>query len=288
MTNAIEIRGLVKTYPGFRLGPIDLTLPGGCILGLIGENGAGKSTLIRLILDMTARDSGAVSVLRHDNRAQFRQVKEEIGVVFDEAGVPACLSAVQFGQVLQSAYGRWSQDAYTALLERLGVPQKKPFSELSRGNKMKVSIAAALAHDAKLLLLDEPTNGLDPVVREEIVELFSEFTRDASHSVLISSHIVSDLEKICDYAAFLHAGRLLLCEEKDRLLERCGVVHGTEAQLAALNPAAVLGLRHIGYGAEALVEREKVPAGMEITPVGLEDIFVFMVKDARGPDRVQA
>lgn len=154
MTNAIEIRGLVKTYPGFRLGPIDLTLPGGCILGLIGENGAGKSTLIRLILDMTARDSGDVSVLGHDNRAQFRQVKEEIGVVFDEAGVPACLSAVQFGQVLQSAYGRWSQDAYTALLERLGVPQKKPFSELSRGNKMKVSIAAALAHDAKLLLLD--------------------------------------------------------------------------------------------------------------------------------------
>lgn len=153
---------------------------------------------------------------------------------------------------------------------------------------MKVSIAAALAHDAKLLLLDEPTNGLDPVVREEIVELFSEFTRDASHSVLISSHIVSDLEKICDYAAFLHAGRLLLCEEKDRLLERCGVVHGTEAQLAALDPAAVLGLRHIGYGAEALVEREKVPAGMEITPVGLEDIFVFMVKDARGPARVQA
>ena len=281
MTNAVEIRSLVKSYPGFRLGPIDLTLPGGCILGLIGENGAGKSTLIRLILDMTARDAGSVSVLGHDNRTQFKQVKEEIGVVFDEPGVPACLSAERFGRVLESAYGRWSQETYTALLRRLGVPQKKPFAELSRGNKMKVSIAAALAHDAKLLLLAEPTNGLDPIVREEIVELFSEFTRDESRSVLISSHIVSDLEKICDYAAFLHEGRLLLCEEKDRLLERCGIVHGTEAQISALDPAAVLGLRHAGYGAEALAERRKIPAGMEITPAGLEDVFVFMVKDAR-------
>lgn len=118
-------------------------------------------------------------------------------------------------------------------------------------------------------------------MREEIVELFSEFTRDESRSVLISSHIVSDLEKICDYAAFLHEGRLLLCEEKDRLLERCGIVHGTEAQISALDPAAVLGLRHAGYGAEALAERRKIPAGMEITPAGLEDVFVFMVKDAR-------
>lgn len=133
-----------------------------------------------------------------------------------------------------------------------------------------------------LHFIDEPTNGLDPIVREEIVELFSEFTRDESRSVLISSHIVSDLEKICDYAAFLHEGQLLLCEEKDRLLERCGIVHGTEAELSALDPAAVFGLRRAGYGAEALAERRKIPAGMEITPAGLEDVFVFMVKDARG------
>ncbi len=279
MTNAIEIHGLVKAYPGFTLGPVDLTLPGGCILGLIGENGAGKSTLIRLILDMVQRDGGTVSVLGRDNRDRFRQTKEDIGVVFDETGVPACLSARQYGRVLQSAYGRWSPQRYAALLQKLRVPQEKPFSTLSRGNQMKVSIAAALAHDAKLLLLDEPTSGLDPVVREEIVDLFSEFTRDEDHAVLISSHIVSDLEKICDYTAFLHEGKLLLCAEKDRLLERCGVVHGTAEQLSGLAPAALLGRRRTAYGEEALVERRRVPAGLKITPVNLEDIFVFMVRD---------
>lgn len=127
-------------------------------------------------------------------------------------------------------------------------------------------------------LIDEATNGLDPVVREEIVELFSEFTRDESHAVLISSHIVSDLEKICDYVAFLREGQLLLCEEKDLLLARCGVVHGTAEQLSALEPAAVLGMRHTGYGAEALVIRKRVPAGMTISPVELEELFVFMAK----------
>ena len=191
------------------MGTIDLTLPGGCILGLIGENGAGKSTLIRLILDMTARDSGDVSVLGHDNRAQFRQVKEEIGVVFDEAGVPACLSAVQFGQVLQSAYGRWSQDAYTALLERLGVPQKKPFSELSRGNKMKVSIAAALAHDAKLLLLDEPTNGLDPAGIQEMRALIRNMPAATGATVLISSHLLGEMEQMVEQVGIIDHGHIL-------------------------------------------------------------------------------
>lgn len=205
MTNAVEIRSLVKSYPGFRLGPIDLTLPGGCILGLIGENGAGKSTLIRLILDMTARDAGSVSVLGHDNRTQFKQVKEEIGVVFDEPGVPACLSAERFGRVLESAYGRWSQETYTALLRRLGVPQKKPFAELSRGNKMKVSIAAALAHDAKLLLLDEPTNGLDPQGIIEVRELILKLNREFGITVLISSHILGELSKLATHYGFIDA-----------------------------------------------------------------------------------
>lgn len=278
MENAIEIRKLTKKYPGFQLGPVDLTLPRGCILGLIGENGAGKSTLIRLILDMVKRDGGTVTVLGRDNRENFRRTKEDIGVVFDEAGVPECLTAQQFGRVLQSAYASWSPETYCKLLSRLRVPADKPFKALSRGNRMKLSIAVALAHDAKLLLLDEATNGLDPVVREEIVELFSEFTRDESHAVLISSHIVSDLEKICDYVAFLREGQLLLCEEKDLLLARCGVVHGTAEQLSALEPAAVLGMRHTGYGAEALVIRKRVPAGMTISPVELEELFVFMAK----------
>lgn len=279
MENAIEIRNLTKAYPGFQLGPIDLTLPGGCILGLIGENGAGKSTLIRLILDMVRRDGGTVRVLGWDNREGFRQTKEEIGVVFDEAGIPDCLTARQLERVLCGAFSKWFAQTYSALLKKLRVPADKPFAELSRGNKMKLSIAAALSHDAKLLLLDEPTNGLDPVVREEIIELFSEFTRDETHAVLISSHIVSDLEKICDYAAFLQQGRLLLCEEKDRLLERCGTVHGTPEQLSALDPACILGKRRAGYAEEALVLREELPAGMEASPVGLEDIFVFMAKN---------
>lgn len=279
--NALEIAGLCKRYPDFTLDNLNLTLPSGCVMGLVGENGAGKSTTIKLILNMLRRDAGRVSVFGMDNLADDRRIKEEVGVVLDDVGFPTCLTPWQIGNVLRRTYHSWNDGAYARLLERFRLPTEQAFGTFSRGMKMKLGIAAALAHEPRLLLLDEATSGLDPVVRDEIVTLFGEFTRDENHEVLISSHIVSDLEKICDYVAFLHKGKLLLCEEKDALLERFGVVRGTEGRLRALPPEAVHGVKRSPYGVEAVVERAKLPLGVSAGPMDLEQIFLFLIGEAQ-------
>ena len=279
--NALEIAGLCKRYPDFTLDNLNLTLPSGCVMGLVGENGAGKSTTIKLILNMLRRDAGRVSVFGMDNLADDRRIKEEVGVVLDDVGFPTCLTPWQIGNVLRRTYHSWNDGAYARLLERFRLPTEQAFGTFSRGMKMKLGIAAALAHEPRLLLLDEATSGLDPVVRDEIVTLFGEFTRDENHAVLISSHIVSDLEKICDYVAFLHKGKLLLCEEKDALLERFGVVRGTEGRLRALPPEAVHGVKRSPYGVEAVVERAKLPLGVSAGPMDLEQIFLFLIGEAQ-------
>ena len=276
--NALELRGLTKHYKDFTLGPLDLTLPGGTICGLIGENGAGKSTTIRLILDMVQRDGGTVTILGRDNRTASVRTKEEIGVVLGSEGIPLCLNAVEVGKVMAGIYHNWDAAAYTELCQKFGLPDKKQYKDYSTGMKMKLCIAVALAHHPKLLLLDEATNGLDPVVRDEVVDILLDFARDEERSILISSHIVSDLEKLCDTIAFLHKGRLLLCEEKDALREEYALWHGTAAQLAALD-VTVYGKRVTPYGVEALVRRDAMPAGAELAPVSIEELFVLMVKE---------
>ena len=278
--NAIEIKDLCKIYPGFSLDHVNLTLPCGCIMGLVGENGAGKSTTIRLILDMIARDSGTITLLGKDNRENIRLLKEDIGVVLDEVGIPACLNPKQVGKIMANTFRNWEQAVYDSLLEKLAVPPEKPFKDFSKGMKMKLGIAIALSHRPKLLILDEATSGLDPVVRDEVLDLFSEFTREESHAVLISSHIVSDLEKICDYIAFLHKGRLLLCEEKDALKEKYGILRCSREQLSALPPEAVIGRKETAYGVEAIAARDAVPAGLSLSPIDIEELFIFMVKGA--------
>ena len=279
--NALEIKHLCKSFPGFCLDDLNLTLPSGCILGLIGENGAGKSTTIKLILDVPHKDSGSITILGRDNQAGIRLIKEDVGVVLDEVGIPECLNARQAGKVMSLTFRNWNNDAYKGYLKALAIPEKKPFKDFSRGTKMKLGIAIALSHQPKLLLLDEATNGLDPVVREEVVELFRSFAAEEDHAVLISSHIVSDLEKLCDYIAFLHNGKLLLCEEKDRLLEEYGLLLGTPEQLAQLPEGAVLRKKASPYGVEALVKREAVPAGWRVSPISIEELFLFLVKEVR-------
>lgn len=279
--NALELRGLTKTYGDFTLDRLDLTLPTGCILGLVGENGAGKTTAIRLALGMERPDAGTVTLLGRGHE-DLSAVKEELGVVLDEVEYPSGLTARQLGRVFAGIYRRWDPEAYAQWLVRLSVPQDKVFADLSRGMKMKLGLAAALSHHARLLILDEATNGLDPVVRDEVMDLLSEFTRDEANAVLISSHIVGDLEKICDHIAFLHRGQLMLCEEKDALVEAYGLLRCTGEQLRELAPGAVLFARESAYGAQAVVRRDGVPAGMELGPVTLEEIFIAMVK---GEDR---
>ena len=275
--NALEIRGLTKRRGDFALQGLDLTLPAGCIMGLIGENGAGKSTTIRLILNGLRRDGGTIAVYGKDNRAMTALDREDIGVVLDEVGLPEYLTAAQIGRMMAGIFTRWQPEVYRDYLRRLALPEDKPFRDFSRGMRMRLGLAAALSHQPKLLLLDEATSGLDPVVRDDILTILSDFTRDEEHAVLISSHIVSDLEKICDYIAFLHRGRLLLCEEKDRLTEEYGILRGTTE---GIEPAAVCGQRATPYGTEYLLRRSAVPAGVPLGQVNIEDLFVFMAKEA--------
>ena len=277
--NAIELKGLIKEYPGFRLGSLDLALPSGSIMGLVGENGAGKSTTIKLIMNAIKRDAGSVSVLGVDNQSRaFSGIKEDIGVVLNEAYYPEVLNSRDVGCVMAKTYRHWEPDTYENYLQRFGLPQDKAFRDYSRGMKMKLAIAVALSHQAKLLILDEATSGLDPMVRDEILDIFNEYTRQEDRSILLSSHIVSDLEKICDYIAFLHKGQLLLCEEKDRLLEEYALVRLSRERLADLPENSVVGVESDPYGVRALVRRDMVPHDLPLEHTNLEDIILFLAK----------
>ena len=278
-SNAIEIRSLCKHYKGFSLDDLNLDLPYGCVLGLVGENGAGKSTTIRLIMDTLERDGGTVSVLGTDNRSkEFLDLKEDIGVVLDETFVPEVINAKQMGKIMAGTYKNWDQAVYDGWIRRFELPLGKKFKDYSRGMTMKLGIAAALSHHPRLLLLDEATGGLDPMVREELLEVFADFAAEEGHAVLLSSHIVSDLERICDYIAFLHRGRLVLCEEKDLLLDKYGILKCSREQLANIPEEAIHGRRVGTYGVEALVEREFMPRDAVVDRANLEDIILYMVK----------
>lgn len=286
--NAVELKGLCKKYKvkrgetrTFELKDVSLTLPYGCIMGLIGENGAGKSTTIRLMLDILEKDEGEISLLGCKTAEERVKAKDEIGVVLDDPCFPDYFNAVQINTIMKNTYSKWNEEQFFNFLERFDIDKKKTVKKLSKGMKMKLSIAVALSHSAKLLIMDEPTSGLDPVVRNEIVEILHEFTRVPTNSVLISSHIVSDLEKLCDYVAFIHKGRVVLCDEKDRLLDRYATVHCTQQELEVIEFSAVKGKTETQYGVEAVVERHAIPEGMDYEPVGMEELFVLFVKGER-------
>ena len=276
--NAIEINGLTKHYEDFTLDKLTLTLPTGCIMGLVGENGAGKSTTIKLILGMIKKNEGTITVLGKDHTVMD---KEDIGIVLDEVGIPDCLNIVQVERIMKNIYKKWDSEVYNSYIKRFDLPPKKKFKEFSKGMKMKLGMTIALSHDPKLLILDEATAGLDPVVRDDLLDIFTEFTRDETHSILISSHIVSDLEKICDYIAFINKGKLMLCEDKDALYEQYGVVHMSCADFEAISPDAIKGKKITPYGVEAIVRRDSIPEGVKFSPISIEELFVFMVKEAR-------
>lgn len=277
--NAIELNGITKRYNGFVLDNVSFSLPKGAILGLVGENGAGKSTTIKLIMNAIQRDSGTIRVLGEDNNTQaFQEVKQDIGIVLDEAYYPEVLTPSQVGAVMKRTYRRWDDAVYQAHLKLLDIPQKLQFRDFSRGMKMKLAIAVALSHQPKLLILDEATSGLDPMVRDEILTLFNDFTRDEGHSILLSSHIVSDLEKVCDYIAFLHKGKLVLCEEKDRLLDEYAIVKTTQSALDQLPADTVVSSKTYPYGVEALVRKQQLPHGVQAEFTTLENIILFLAK----------
>lgn len=277
--NTIQIKNLTKKYTDFTLDNITFSLPTGSIMGLVGENGAGKSTTIKLIMNAIPRDSGEVSVLGCDNQSpEFTSLKNDIGIVLDEAYFPEVITATNVNSIMKNTYSNWSDDTYFSQIKKFSLPVNKAFKDFSRGMKMKLAIAVALSHNPKLLILDEATSGLDPMVRDEMLDIFNDFTRDEGHSVLLSSHIVSDLEKICDYITFIHRGKIMLCEEKDRLLEEYGIVKLPKSSLESIPRNAVKGKKIMNYGVEALVLKSAISPSFEFQHATLEDIVLFLAK----------
>ena len=277
MYNALEIKGLSKEYKDFRLDNVSFEVPSGSIVGLIGENGSGKTTIIKLILNMIKKNGGEVTVLGKNKG--ISDIKNEIGVVMDEPGFPGFLNAKEINRIMKNIFSNWSEDTFFGYLKKLKVPDNKEYKDMSKGTKMKTGIAVALSHNPRLLILDEATNGLDPVVRSEVNEIFTEFTRDESHSILISSHILSDLDRICDYIVFIHNGKLMLFEEKDRLLEKYCIVHCTREQLSSIERSKIIGRKENKYDISVLMEKSQVKSGFSTSPVDIEELFVFMAKE---------
>lgn len=277
MTNAIEIRNLCKNYKDFSLNINSLDIPKGCIMGLIGSNGAGKSTMIKAILDLIQTDGGEIRINGESNKNET--VREDVGVVFDEIKFPQTFTAKDIRLVLKGVYKNWDDGLYNKYISAFKLPDNKKIKDCSRGMKMKLSIATALAHKPKLLILDEATSGIDPVVRDEILDIFLEFIQDEEHTILASSHIISDLEKAADYITFINDGKIVFCEEKDILLDKYRLVKCGNDELNALDKSKIIGLRTNTFGAEALMLTENAPSNFVSVKAGIEDIMLMIIKN---------
>ena len=279
--NAIEIKNLTKRYDGFTLDNISFSVPKGSIMGFIGQNGAGKSTTINTILNIIKADSGEIRVFGKDTRSADVQIKQDIAAVFDELPFHEQLNAKALDKILRRVFKRWNSEVFFGYLERFQLPVKKKFGQFSKGMKMKLQIAAALSHDAKLLIMDEATTGLDPVVRNEILDIFLEFLQNEDHSILMSSHITSDLEKIADSVAFIDKGRLLLTGYKDDILESHGVIKCSKEDYENIGEGDIISARISDFGVEAMVSDKKAVSrkysGLVIDPTTLEEIMLFYV-----------
>lgn len=253
LTTAAALRGATKHYKTFALGPVDLAVPAGSILGLIGENGAGKTTALKLLCGAIRPDGGSVKLL--GGSPADPAIRARIGVVFEDAYFPDCFNAACEGKSMAGIFGkRWDTAKFDALVRRFELDGSKKIKEYSRGMRMKLSLATALAHDPELLILDEVTAGLDPVVRGELLDLLLDFIQDEQHSVLMSSHITSDLEQVADAIAYLHHGQLLFCENKDDLLQEYGLLRCAETDLARLPEGCAVYTRRGAFGCETLVK----------------------------------
>lgn len=283
MEQVIEIKNLCKKYKDFQIENVSFNLPKGCIMGFIGANGNGKTTVLRIILNTVIKDSGEVKVFGKDHVTFEEEIKQEVGVLTDDSFLSDYLSAVQIGNVLSSVYLGWDKEYYTELLKKFDIPPKKKLRKLSKGMKMKVQIATTLAHRPKLLILDEPTGGIDPLAREEILEMLQDFISDGERSVLLSTHILSDIEKIADYITLIHGGKILFSKEKDLLQEEYCIVKGAKETLADLAQEYVVSVREHSFGYEALMHKEATVNlnNVLIEKAPVEEIMLFFVRGER-------
>ena len=280
MTNAFVVSGLTKTYQDFVLDHVSFTVPSGSIVGLIGENGAGKSTTINAALGLIQKEDGVVSIL--DSEELDGDVKEQIGVVFDGSNYPEILSPRKLNRVMKNIYRTWDEQAYLRLLKQFSLPVDKKIKQFSKGMKMKLAISVAFSHHSRLLVLDEATSGLDPVVRDDILDMLLDFVQDEEHSILVSSHITSDLEKIADYIVFIHEGKVVFEKPKDELTEQYGIIKCGAAQFDTLDKSDIISYRKMDYEWQILVSdrermQKKYPKAL-VVPATIDEIMLLYVK----------
>ena len=280
--NVLTVSGLTKKYKEFTLSDISFHVPQGSIVGLIGENGAGKSTTLNAILGLIHKDGGEISILGSPIEALQPDIKENIGVVFDGTNFSEELTPKKLNKVLKGIYASWDEAQFFSLLKKMSLPVGKKIKSFSKGMKAKLSIVAAFAHHPKLLILDEATSGLDPIVRDDILDMFLDFVQDEENSILVSSHITSDLEKVADYIVFIHEGRLIFSKPKDELLENYGIVKCGAAQFDAFDKQDIIAYRKQDYAWQVLVAdrqsaEKKYPKAMVI-PATIDEIMLLYVK----------
>lgn len=283
MKNAVEIKNLSKKYDNnFELGPINLNIPSGCIIGLIGENGAGKTTLIKSLLSIIKRDKGTINIFEKDISDDEASIKEDIGVVLDDMFFPEILNAKDLNLIMKDLYKNWDSELYKKYLEDFKLPDNKKIKEMSKGMRKKLEIATALSHKPKLLILDEPTSGLDPVVRSEVLDIFLKFIEDEDHTILLSTHITSDLEHIADEIIFIDKGKLLLQENRDELLDNYGILKCNIEDFSKIDTHDIIRFRKQKYNYEILINNKnklsKKYKDYVIDKITLEDLMVLMIK----------
>ncbi len=287
MENILELQQICKSFPksNFILDKLSFSLPYGAILGFVGENGAGKTTTIGCILNTVRKDSGMVKLFGKEMRDIDTDIREKIGVVYDGDNFPGFWTAKQLSQVMEGIYTQWDNALFQKYLEDFHLPVKQKIKNYSRGMTMKLAIAVALSHHPQLLILDEATSGLDPIMRDEMLDVFLEFVQEESHSILLSSHITSDLEKIADYITFIHNGKLIMTASKNDLVYNYAVMRCKESQFLALDPGDIIAYRKRDFQIDVLVnngkEAQRKYKGSVVDHVSVDEIMLLLVKGER-------
>lgn len=274
----LRLKNICKHYKNFDVKNVSFEVPDGVVVGLIGENGAGKSTIIKSILGAVHMDEGEILFNGISTEKLTDEQRQKIAFVFDDVALPMDLDMNALNSVLSKIYHHWDGKKFFSLLTQFNLPKDKPFNAFSKGMKMKSALAVAFSHDSELLILDEPTSGLDPVVRDEILSLLYDYNQQGDRSVLLSSHITSDLEKICDYIVYIHNGKVVFSEEKDTLLRKYSVYSLTDEQLKEIPAHAVVRVLRRNYGTDVLALRESMPETFVSKNISLDDIMLFYSK----------
>lgn len=281
INNVIELKNVVKDYGDFKLDHISFAVPEGSVCGFIGQNGAGKTTTINLILDIINRDEGEISLFGKPVDKDHAYVREDVGVVFDEMGFHEFMTAKDINIMMKNIYKNWDEVAFFDYLKKFSLPSKKKCGAFSRGMRMKLQISVAMSHKAKLLIMDEPTSGLDPIVRNEMIGIFRDFVVEEDHTILLSSHITGDLEKIADEVVFIDGGKIVFSGNKDEILEKHGILKCKKEEASKVSEALIVGVEKEAYSTSILVNDRQAAAklypDMVIEEAALEDIMIYYV-----------